>query len=99
MTRLPTILAAAAVTYALRLAGFAPLRPGQTLWLDGFLRYVPVAVFAALAAPGLGGGGAQQLARLLGAAAAVLCALRVRQLWAIIAVGMAAFWLGRALLS
>jgi branched-subunit amino acid transport protein len=98
MTRLPTIFAAAVVTYALRLAGFTPLRPGQTIWLDGFLRYVPVAVFAALLAPGIGGRADEQVPRLAGAAAAVLLMLRVRQLWATIAVGMAAFWLVRGLL-
>jgi branched-subunit amino acid transport protein len=98
MTRMPVILASALVTYALRLAGFAPLRPSQTAWLDGFLRYVPVAVFAALLAPGIGGGGEDQQPRLVGAGAAVLLMLRVRQLWATIAAGMVAFWLARGVI-
>jgi branched-subunit amino acid transport protein len=56
---------------------------------------VPVAVFAALIAPGLAVGGGEWLPRLLGAAAAVVAVLRLRRLWAGLVTGMAVYWLAK----
>jgi branched-subunit amino acid transport protein len=96
MSRLPLIFAAAAVTYGLRLAGFSPVRLGGSQRVGSFLRYVPVAVFAALLAPGIGGG--EELGpRLFGAGAAVLVVLRWPRLWAALAGGMAMYWLARGI--
>jgi branched-subunit amino acid transport protein len=96
MNQLPLILAAAAVTYVLRLAGFVPLRWGAAAAVESLLRYVPVAVFAALLAPGIGGGG-EVLPRLAGAVAAIVIVLRVPKLWAALAGGMGMYWMARGL--
>jgi branched-subunit amino acid transport protein len=64
-----TILAMAAVTFAVRLAGLlAPTSRVPTFWRR-FLTYVPVAVFAALIVPGLPGTEASDTAWRVAAAA------------------------------
>ena len=98
MRELALILAAAAVTYVTRLSGFALGRWHMPRALDLFLGYVPVAVFATLIVPGLGFGTEEMPYRLLGAVAAGLIVARTSQLWAGLAVGMAAYWLARAYL-
>jgi branched-subunit amino acid transport protein len=99
MRYLALILAVAATTYLTRVAGFALSGRAVPLVLDRFLVYVPVAVFAALITPDLGLGTPQMAPRLLGAAAAAFVVLRTRQLWAGLALGMAAYWLARAALG
>jgi branched-subunit amino acid transport protein len=92
------ILAAGAVTYATRLTGLLLGRRTVPDLAARFLDYVPVAVFAALITPDLGVGSGQLLPRVLGVIAAALIVLRVRQLWAGLAAGMAVYWIARALL-
>ncbi len=99
MSRLELVLVVALATYGTRIAGFMLGRRGIPASLSSFLEYVPVAVFAALVAPDLGLGGSDALPRLIGAGAAALAVLRLRQLWAGLAGGMAAYWLARALLA
>ena len=90
------IVAVAVATYATRVAGFAFDRPLPRV-LDRFLAYVPVAVFAALIALGLGVGTAavDTGPRLLALAAAAVVAVRSGPLWAALAIGLAVFWLAR----
>ena len=60
------------------------------------LEYVAPATLAALIASMLtAGSGAIGVAELVGLAAAVLCALRTRNLTVILVAGMAAYWLVR----
>ncbi len=97
MGSLGVILAAAAVTYGTRLAGFALAQRRLPPLFGRSLAYIPVAVFAALIAPDLGLGTAELLPRLLGIVAAAVAVWRTRQLWAGLAAGMAMFWLIRAI--
>lgn len=94
----PLILAAGAITYLTRISGFAlgarPIPPA----LEVFLRFVPIAAFAALAAPGLSGTDSELLPRLLGAGLASVAVLKFGRLWLCIAVGMTTFWLSRWLI-
>lgn len=91
------IVAVALVTYGTRIAGFALGQRRLPTVVDRFLAYVPVAMFAALIAPDLGLGSEQWAARLLGVAASALAVWKTRQLWAGLLVGMAVFWIVRAL--
>ena len=93
------ILAAAVVTYGTRISGFLLGQRKLPAWLNRFLTYVPVAVFAALLTPDLNVGGAGMWPRLIGAAVATIVVLRFRQLWAGLIAGMAGFWLAGALLG
>lgn len=88
------VLAVAAVTYGLRLAGFALAGRRVPAALDRFLRLVPVAAFAALAAPDLVGG-ALPGARLSAAVATALLVLLARRVWVGLVGGMAVFLLLR----
>jgi branched-subunit amino acid transport protein len=85
------IAAAALVTYFTRVPGFYLGRWSVPAGVARFLNYVPVAAFAALAAPGVGPG-ADWLPRLIGAAIAALLMLRFGQLWLCLVAGMLGFW-------
>ena len=91
------IVLMALVTYGPRLLGF--VLAGRELggFWRRFLHFVPVAVFAALTLPALPGSRGEGGVRLLAAALAGLVLWRVRSLWLGILVGMASFWLLRAL--
>lgn len=91
MNYLGLILAAAAVTYLTRVTGFYVGRLEIPQSVSRFLVYVPVAAFAALAAPGVGPG-ADWLPRLVGAAVAAALMLRFGQLWLCLVAGMLGFW-------
>jgi branched-subunit amino acid transport protein len=91
MSPLPIILGMAAVTYASRLAGLL-LRTSVPPFWERFLRFVPIAVFAALVVPALPGERGEAGVRLLAAALAAAASWRFRKLWLGIAVGMAAYW-------
>jgi branched-subunit amino acid transport protein len=78
-------------------SGTASPRGRACTALDGLLRYVPVAAFAALIAPNLGRGTLEMLSCRLRAAVAGIVVLRVRHLWAGIGAGMAACWAVAAL--
>ncbi|MGH2583745.1 MAG: AzlD domain-containing protein [Dehalococcoidia bacterium] len=98
MERLGLVLAVAVATYVTRVTGFYLSGRAFPPVFDRFLAYVPIAAFAALAAPGLEIGGDDMAARLIGVATAAVAALRFRQLWAAIVAGMGAFWVAGWLL-
>ena len=99
--RLALVLAVAVVTYLTRLAGFrlrlgrGPDRedPALPAAFERFLGYVPIAAFAALAAPGVAEGSGGLAARLAAVACAAVAAVRLRRLWPSIAAGLAGYWL------
>ena len=92
---LPLIAVAALITYATRLTGLALGDREVPAVARRFLGYVPIAAFAALVAPGLGGTDDDLVPRLAAAAVAAFVVLRVRRLWACISVGMVVFWITR----
>jgi branched-subunit amino acid transport protein len=92
---LPLIALAGLITYGTRIAGLALGDRAVPLVVRRLLAYVPIAAFAALAAPGLGGTDDELAPRLAAAAVAAFVVLRYRRLWACISVGMVVFWLTR----
>ncbi len=90
----PTCAGMLAVTFGSRLAGLTLQMRLPPFWLR-FLHFVPIAVFAALVTPSLGGSRGEGGIRVAAAALSALVAWRTRQLALAIAVGMAAFWLLR----
>jgi branched-subunit amino acid transport protein len=95
MERLALILAIGLATYAIRITGFALPATAIPPSIDRFLRYVPIAAFAALITPGIGAGTDDLLARLAGAALASIAVLRFRALWIGLTIGMAVYWATR----
>jgi branched-subunit amino acid transport protein len=91
-----TIFLMALVTYLPRLAGLSLARLTLPPFWTRFLRFVPVAVFAALIAPALPSADETPI-RLVAAATAALVLWRVRALWLGLLVGMVVFWGLRAL--
>jgi branched-subunit amino acid transport protein len=91
MSYLWLIAGAGLVTYLTRVPGFYLGRWSVPDVVARFLNYVPVAAFAALAAPGIGPG-ADWLPRLLGAGVAAVLMLRFGQLWLCLVGGMLGFW-------
>ena len=83
-----------AVTFGSRLAGLTLHRDLPAFWLR-FLHFVPIAVFAALVTPTLGGSRGEGGIRVAAAALGGVAAWRTKRLEVAIAVGMAAFWLLR----
>ena len=83
-----------AVTFGSRYAGLVRRSDLPDFWAR-FLHFVPIAVFASLVTPYLGGGLGEGEIRTVAAAVAAFAAWRTRQLWVAIAVGMAVFWLLR----
>jgi branched-subunit amino acid transport protein len=83
-----------AVTFGSRYAGLALRATLPPFWLR-FLHFVPIAVFAALVTPSLGGGFGEGEIRVVGAGATALVAWRTKSLGLSIAAGMLAFWLLR----
>ena len=90
------VLGMLAVTFGSRLVGLSLRTPLPPFWVR-FLRFVPVAVFAALVTPNLAGDRGEWPERLVAALLAALAAWRTRQLWVGILGGMLAFWLLRSL--
>jgi branched-subunit amino acid transport protein len=91
-----TIFLMALVTYLPRLAGLSLARFSLPTFWTRFLRFVPVAVFAALITPALPNAGETPV-RLVAAAVAALVLWRFRSLWLGLLAGMAVFWGLRAL--
>jgi branched-subunit amino acid transport protein len=91
MSTLPIILGMAAVTYVSRLAGLWMHTSVPPFW-KRFLRFVPIAVFAALVVPALPGTRGEAGVRILAAVLAAGVSWKFRKLWLGIAVGMAAYW-------
>ncbi|PTL84421.1 AzlD domain-containing protein [Vitiosangium sp. GDMCC 1.1324] len=94
MNALPILLGMAGVTYASRLAGLWMHARVPAFWMR-FLRFVPIAVFAALVVPALPGEHGETGARFLAAGLSALVSWRFRKLWLGLATGMAAYWLFR----
>lgn len=91
------IVLMAVVTYVPRLVGFTlPAGSVRGFWLR-FLRFVPVAVFAALIVPALPGSEGELAVRVAALSGAGLVLWRVRSLALGIVVGMALFWILRTL--
>jgi branched-subunit amino acid transport protein len=84
-----------AVTFGSRLVGLFITRPLPPFWVR-FMRFVPIAVFAALVTPNLEGGSGEGGVRVLAAAICGVLAWRTKQLWIGLFAGMAAFWILRA---
>ncbi len=91
-----TIFLMTLVTYLPRLAGLSLARFSLPPFWTRFLRFVPVAVFAALIAPALPNADETPV-RLIAAGIAALVLWRFRSLWLGLLVGMAVFWGLRAL--
>jgi branched-subunit amino acid transport protein len=95
-----TILAMAVATYAMRLAGMMLFRREPASgYFAAWLRYVPIAIFAAIIVPGaLAPRGPVELgANAAATLIAALVAFRTRHLLLTIAAGMSSYWLLRAL--
>lgn len=92
MERLPVIIAVAIATYVTRIAGFRLGNRTVPPAFNRFLTYVPVASFAALAAPDVADGPGTLSARLVGALLATLVVIRIGPLWAGLLAGMTGFW-------
>ncbi|MGH2530705.1 MAG: AzlD domain-containing protein [Thermomicrobiales bacterium] len=93
------ILAVALVSYVTKFAGLALGARTIPEGPRGFLEHMPIAVFAALAVPGIGGWDGDLPARLVGAALATVVVVRWRSLWLALALGMTGFWLTGALVG
>jgi branched-subunit amino acid transport protein len=91
-----TFLGMLIVTFGSRYAGLTLRGELPPFWLR-FLRFVPIAVFAALVVPEIPGSRGEGLERVIAAVLGGLAAWRVKQLWVAVLVGMAAFWLLRAI--
>jgi branched-subunit amino acid transport protein len=91
-----TILGMVVVTFGARLLGMFWSIKLPAFWLR-FMRFVPVAVFAALITPNLAGDRGEWAIRLLAALLCGLAAWRSGQLWLGLFVGMAVFWLLRVI--
>ena len=94
MTFWLTLAGMVAVTFGSRYAGLALRTDLPDFWVR-FLRFVPIAVFAALVTPSLESDMGEAEIRVVAAGLAALAAWRTRQLWVAMAVGMVAFWLLR----
>lgn len=86
------ILAAAAITYTTRLAGFAFRERTISDRTTRFLTDVPVAAFAALAIPGILTGEEDMPARIVAAVTAAAFTFRYGKLWLCILSGLATYW-------
>ena len=86
-----TVAGMLAVTFGSRYAGLA-LRAELPAFWERFLHFIPIAVFAALVTPSLGGSAGEGDVRLAAAGAATLVAWRTRNLGLAIAAGMLSFW-------
>ena len=81
-----------AVTFGSRLLGLFITTPLPPFWLR-FMRFVPIAVFAALITPNIAGASGEGILRLFAATICGVLAWRTKQLWIGLFAGMAAFWL------
>jgi len=84
------------VTFGSRLLGLVITAPLPPFWLR-FMRFVPIAVFAALVTPNISGASGEGILRLFAAAICGLLAWRTKQLWIGLFAGMVAFWFLRSI--
>lgn len=92
---MPLIIAAAVITYLTRITGFYLRADRFSPRFKQFLDDVPIAAFAALAAPGVLAGGDENGPRVIAALVAALFAWKFRTLWICIFTGFVAYWLAR----
>lgn len=93
MTNLWMAVAMGAGIYALRLAGLAvPLTAVPPFWTRA-LRFLPVALLAALVASSQAGAASGDPSRILALIVAAVVAWRGRRPWAAIASGLVVVWL------
>jgi branched-subunit amino acid transport protein len=90
------LLGMVAVTFGSRLLGLFLTAPLPPFWLR-FIRFVPIAVFAALVTPSLEGSRGEGLERVIAAAICGVLAWRTKQLWIGLFAGMVTFWALRSL--
>jgi branched-subunit amino acid transport protein len=90
------LLGMVAVTFGSRLLGLFLTVPLPPFWLR-FIRFVPIAVFAALVTPSLEGSRGEGVERVIAAVICGVLAWRTKQLWIGLFAGMAAFWLLRTI--
>lgn len=95
---LPVIAGAAIITYLTRIAGLSLGARTPPPMLRVFLSYVPIAAFAALAAPGIFTGDSDMLPMISAGIAAAFVVIRFGSLWLCLAAGMAVYWLSRTML-
>jgi branched-subunit amino acid transport protein len=89
------IFAAAVITFATRLTGLSLGERTIPFRIRELFDRVPVAVFAALAAPGIAGSDVDISPRLAGAFVAVIAYLLARQYWIGLLAGMVGYGLAR----
>ena len=92
----PVVAGMVVVTFGSRVLGLFITAPLPPFWLR-FMRFVPIAVFAALVTPNIAGGSGEGIVRVIAAAICALLAWRTKQLWIGLFAGMAAFWLLRVI--
>lgn len=96
---MPLIVAAAVITYLTRIVGFYLRADRLSPRFKRFLDDVPIAAFAALAAPGILAGGDENLPRTVAALVAAVFVWKFRSLWVCIVTGLAAYWVARLALG
>ncbi len=89
---MPLILAAAVITYLTRITGFYLRADRFPPRFKQFLDDVPVAAFAALAAPGILSSGDAVSPRIAAAVIGAVFIYKSGKLWICVAAGMAAYW-------
>ncbi len=92
---IPLIAASAAITDLTRITGFYLRADRFSPRFEQFLDDVPIAAFAALAAPGILAGGDETGPRRVAALVAAFFVWKFRALWLCIATGFTAYWLAR----
>lgn len=93
------ILAAAVITYLTRITGFYLRADRFSPRFKQFLDDVPIAAFAALAAPGVLAGGDENGPRIAAALVGAVFVYRYQKLWVCVVTGFAAYWLARAAMT
>lgn len=96
---MPLILAAAVITYLTRITGFYMRAERFSPRFKQFLDDVPIAAFAALAAPGILSSGDAPAPRIVAVVIGVIFAFKFGKLWICVATGMTAYWVTRLLLG
>lgn len=96
---MPLILAAAVITYLTRITGFYLRADRFSPRFKQFLDDVPIAAFAALAAPGIFSSGDAFGPRVVAAAVAAVFVWKFRTLWICVVSGFAAYWVARVVMG
>lgn len=93
------IVAAGIITYLTRITGFYLRADRFSPRFHQFLDDVPIAAFAALAAPGILTSGDDPAPRVFAAVVAAVFVWKFRTLWICIASGLIVHWIARLLLG